>query len=142
MNKKSLIAIALVMTTVLTTGSVFAAPYDNHNDSINHDRGAQNHQNDHGGSNTQQWDHNQPRYTQNRQAYRHDLPRPHQDWHAGQVVPHQYRGEDYYVNDWRSRDLPPPPHGHRWMNVNGDYVLVAVATGIIASILLGGHNYN
>lgn len=128
MNKKSLIAIALVMTTTLTTGSVFAAPYDNHND--------------HGGANTQQWNHNQPRYMQGHQAYRHDLPRPHQDWRPGQVVPHQYRGESYYVNDWRSRDLPPPPHGHRWMNVNGDYVLVAVATGIIASILLGGHNYN
>mgnify|MGYP003600083679 CR=1 FL=1 len=140
MNRKSLIAITLVITTTLTTGSVFAVPYDNHNDSINHDRDYQNLQNNDAGAKTQQWDHNQPRYMQNRQAYRQDLPRPHQDWHPGQVVPYQYRGKDYYVNDWRSHDLPPPPYGHRWMNVNGDYVLVAVATGIIANILPGGHN--
>jgi Ni/Co efflux regulator RcnB len=68
-------------------------------------------------------------------------PQPREDWKRGDRVPAQYRGSDrYYVNDWRARDLPPPPRNHRWIEVNGDYVLVAVATGIITSILIGHHH--
>lgn len=64
-----------------------------------------------------------------------------QEWRKGGRVPAKFRGASYQVNDWRSRDLPAPPRGHRWVRVNGDYVLVAVAvaTGVIAQILLGGH---
>ncbi|OTG65197.1 RcnB family protein [Acinetobacter silvestris] len=140
MNKKSLTVIALILTTTLIASSLFAERYDDHNDSRNHDRDRdyQDHRNEHDHHDGQQWDH-QPRYMQNHQAYRHDLPRPHHEWRRGQTIPSQYRRSDYYIDDWQRYDLPAPPHGHRWLNVNGDYVLVAVATGVIASILLGGH---
>ena len=29
-----------------------------------------------------------------------------------------------------------PPRGYHWVNVNGDFVLAAVATGVIADLLL------
>lgn len=58
-------------------------------------------------------------------------------WSKGDVVPQAYRGASYVVSDWRAVKLKAPPPGHRWIKVDGDYVLVAIATGVIASILLG-----
>ncbi|WP_251975916.1 RcnB family protein [Salinicola avicenniae] len=59
------------------------------------------------------------------------------NWHEGDHVPDRYRGEGHWVQDWRGHDLPEPPHGHRWLEIDGDYVLAAVATGVITSIILG-----
>ncbi|KAF1054384.1 MAG: hypothetical protein GAK43_00901 [Stenotrophomonas maltophilia] len=78
------------------------------------------------------------------QAYRNPgyrpqagMPVPHQQWHRGGVVQPIYRGDRYWVTDWRARQLPAPPRDHRWLYVNGDYVLAAVATGVIVQILSG-----
>lgn len=159
--KTKLMAITLAMTTALSAGAAFADPNDNyrggpqqnqpndrrdmrqdqnmyqnmHQDQNRHDGGYQQHQ-----SNDRRDDrHWTPRYQQNHQAYRHDMPRPGQEWRRGGRVPAQYRGYEYQVRDWRSHDLPAPPRGHRWVRINGDYVLIAIATGVIAQILLGGH---
>jgi len=36
--------------------------------------------------------------------------------------------------------LQQPPRGYHWVGVNGDYVLAAIATGVIAQIVLSnGH---
>jgi len=40
------------------------------------------------------------------------------------------------VNDWRARHLSPPPRGYHWVQTGGDYVLVAIATGVILQLLL------
>jgi Ni/Co efflux regulator RcnB len=73
----------------------------------------------------------QPSYNYGQPAYRH-APRFQRDSH----LPHEYRNQGYYVNDWRShRGLYAPPHGHQWMQVGSEFVLVALATGIIASLL-------
>ena len=37
-----------------------------------------------------------------------------------------------------NRSLPPPPEGHHWSYIDGNYVLIAAATGIITSILVSG----
>lgn len=57
------------------------------------------------------------------------------DVRRGHALPQQYRGEGYQVKDWKKRGLKSPPPGHRWMNVDGNYVLIAVATGVIASVI-------
>jgi Ni/Co efflux regulator RcnB len=31
--------------------------------------------------------------------------------------------------------LPHPPRGHRWVRVNGDYLLIAIASGVIAQAI-------
>jgi Ni/Co efflux regulator RcnB len=42
-----------------------------------------------------------------------------------------------YVEDYRHYELREPPRGHRWVRSDdGRYVLIAVATGIIADVLL------
>jgi Ni/Co efflux regulator RcnB len=40
------------------------------------------------------------------------------------------------IRDWKARHLRRPPRGYHWVSVNGDYVLAAIATGVIADLLL------
>jgi Ni/Co efflux regulator RcnB len=61
---------------------------------------------------------------------------PQRAWHQGDRVPPQYRGYTYVVDDWRGHRLSAPPSGYHWVQSGSDYVLVAIATGIILSILL------
>lgn len=61
---------------------------------------------------------------------------PRHDLRQGGRLPSQYRNRQYVVNDWRGHHLNAPPRGYQWVQTGGDYVLVAAATGLIASILL------
>jgi Ni/Co efflux regulator RcnB len=56
---------------------------------------------------------------------------------AGGYVPYPYRAHRYWVNDWRARHLAPPPYGYQWVETDtGDVLLIALATGLIASAIL------
>jgi Ni/Co efflux regulator RcnB len=59
-------------------------------------------------------------------------------YRRGDHVPYQYRQRQYYVNDWRAHRLYAPPQGYQWVRADdsGDYLLVAIATGLIANLLL------
>ena len=56
--------------------------------------------------------------------------------HRGGQLPSEYRGSRYVVNDWRGSNLSAPPRGYQWVQANNDYVLAAIATGLIAQVLL------
>lgn len=58
------------------------------------------------------------------------------EFRRGGYIPYEYRSRNYYVNDWRAHRLAPPPPGHQWVQVGADYVLIAVATGLIANLIL------
>ena len=62
---------------------------------------------------------------------------PNHEYYRGDRLPAEYRHRNYVVDDWRSHHLNPPPRGYHWVQSGGDYILVAIATGIIAQILLG-----
>lgn len=62
---------------------------------------------------------------------------PDQRWVKGSRVPPQYRAHGYVVNDWRGHRLSAPPRGYRWIQNGGDYLLVAIASGVIAQIVFG-----
>lgn len=61
---------------------------------------------------------------------------PDHDFRRGGRLPAQYRNKQYVVDDWRGHRLTAPPRGYHWVQTGPDYVLVAITTGIIASILL------
>jgi len=73
------------------------------------------------------------------QNHRHGMyERGHSEgWYKkGGHVPAEYRGGSHVVTDWRARHLRQPPRGYHYVRSdNGDYLLVAITTGIIASIL-------
>lgn len=100
----------------------------------------------------------QNRY-ENRQSYRSDRSKDHWDnrlddrferrndrhdyynarrpeFRRGGYIPRDYRSRQYYITDYRAYHLSPPPRGHQWVQVGADYVLIAIATGLIANIIL------
>jgi Ni/Co efflux regulator RcnB len=61
---------------------------------------------------------------------------PDHAWYRGDRLPPQYNSRYYVVDDWRGHHLSAPPRGYHWVQAGNDYVLAAIATGVIASILL------
>ena len=41
------------------------------------------------------------------------------------------------VSDYRRYHLSKPPRGQQWVKVDNDYLLIGIATGVIASIVQG-----
>jgi len=71
----------------------------------------------------------------------------HPGWGADRGgTQHWRRGQRMGYNDWngaravdyRQHHLRQPPRGYEWRESNGQYILAAVATGLIASIILNG----
>ncbi|WP_340643877.1 RcnB family protein [Phenylobacterium sp.] len=61
-------------------------------------------------------------------------------WRRGERLPSQYRSSNYYVNDYGRYGLRAPPRGHRWVRADNDYVLAAIATGLIVQVLANSNN--
>jgi Ni/Co efflux regulator RcnB len=75
----------------------------------------------------------------------HDGGQQHPGWAADQGAGHSFhRGERMGYNDWsgaqpvdyRRHHLRRPPNGYEWRQSNGQFILAAVATGLVASVLL------
>jgi Ni/Co efflux regulator RcnB len=65
----------------------------------------------------------------------HDHPYVHhEEWKKGYHMKHEdwARGERI---DYRHYHLNAPPRGYEWREVDGNYVLAAVATGVVASVI-------
>jgi Ni/Co efflux regulator RcnB len=60
---------------------------------------------------------------------------PH-GYHKGDRLRAEDHRSEYVVNDWQNRHLREPPRGYHWVRSGDDYVLAAIATGVIADILL------
>ncbi|MFC5498919.1 RcnB family protein [Caenimonas terrae] len=55
---------------------------------------------------------------------------------VGDYLPPEYRDQQFVIQDWQWRGLPPPPYGFHWLMVGADgYALVADATGQIISLV-------
>lgn len=61
---------------------------------------------------------------------------PSHDIRRGGRLPERYRSHQYVVNNWREHHLRPPPRGYHWVQTGGDYVLAAIATGVIADLII------
>ena len=56
-------------------------------------------------------------------------------WARGERLPvTYYQNRTYYV-DYRQAHLRAPPPGYRWVQVDNNYMMVALATGLIASLI-------
>ena len=54
----------------------------------------------------------------------------------GERLAAHYRDQRYVVRDWRGHRLHQPQYGYQWVQAGNDYALVAIATGLIAQVLL------
>jgi len=84
-----------------------------------------------------------PRYYGHRHDYRryrapirYSYPHGHRisSWYVGAYLPPAYFAPSYYIDHYYY-DLAPPPRGYRWVRIDNDVVLVALASGLIADVL-------
>lgn len=160
--KRTLIASALIGLSMAASGSAFAQRGDHGNERVDHDRKGRAEQRHDGPYDSGRYDrHDNGRYDNERNArhdrngrfernVRHDRyydaqhfrrddwrgGGPRHDLRRGQRLHQEYRGQRYIVSDWRERHLSAPPRDHHWVRAGNDYVLAAIATGLIAQVLL------
>jgi Ni/Co efflux regulator RcnB len=109
----------LIATTALTllvaplSGAFAQGRNDRHDDNRNNSMMMQRHDNDLHDNNNHNW----------RKGGRIER----NDWNRGRRV-----------SDWQHRHLQRPPRGYEWRQVDNNYVLAAVAGGLIASVILAG----
>jgi len=70
-------------------------------------------------------------------GYRPIDRRYHNSWRRGGRVPVAYRS--YYVQDPYYYGLAAAPPGHRWVYADNNFVLMSLATGLIASVIANGY---
>lgn len=58
----------------------------------------------------------------------------HEEWKKGARMHDEDWKRGAHV-EYKERHLRAPPHGYEWREVDGNYVLAAVATGVIASVV-------
>jgi Ni/Co efflux regulator RcnB len=159
LSMRRTVIVSAVMAVFLSTGgSAFAQGQGNGD---RNDRGHDQQMQPRGEQNADRYDHGrndqmqgrrQPdrHETQARQPDRRDYQRgaqndhryegrgagPNHAFYRGERLPVQYRHRQYVVDDWRGHRLSAPPRGYHWVQTGADYVLVAIATGVILQLLL------
>jgi len=64
----------------------------------------------------------------------------HNDWKKGGRISHDDWNRGQQV-DYHQHHLNAPPRGYEWRSVDGNYVLAAVATGVIASVIMASASH-
>ena len=88
-------------------------------------------------------------FRQERRADRHEYRHDHRhgpqvryyqargpQFQRGRYIPAEYRSRQYVVVNPHQHRLYAPPRGQQWVQVGSDYVLVAIATGLIVNLML------
>ena len=120
---KRLLLAASLAVLCLSSSTAFA-----HDDDHDHDRRGYHHH-DH----DDDYDHRHHRH----HSGKHKGRKKHRDHRRGERIEVVYLEPRYYVEDYHRYELRQPPRGPRWVRTDdGRFILVAVATGIIADILL------
>jgi Ni/Co efflux regulator RcnB len=134
MKKSRIVAALLCASMGLAATASFAQPAPGGPDQYH---GDQRGPNDHGGPGQQGHgpamnmnDHQPPHGPEHADNGPH-----HPDWRKGQRLSNDYRDRQYVVDNWHEHGLRQPPRGYQWVGVGGDYLLVAVASGIISQVI-------
>ncbi|HEY4379180.1 MAG TPA: RcnB family protein [Acidobacteriaceae bacterium] len=114
MNRIGKLIAFSTLSAVFSSGMLIAQDdhRDDHHDSDHHD--SDHHDSDH---------HDNHAYVRHNE-WKKGYHMRDQDWRRGEVV------------DYRTYHLRKPPRGYEWREVDGNYVMAAVATGIIASAII------
>ena len=140
MNRKLVISALLAM--LLTTGGVaFAQGYGDRNDRGRNEQAQRHDDSDRRPNEGRPSDRRDDRGRAHNKHYDQRDQRgagPNHQFFRGERLPTKYRHRNYVVDDWRSHNLKAPPRGYHWVQTGADYVLVAIATGVILQLFL--HN--
>ena len=122
----------IIAAAAVTLLAVPAMAQDNDRHDDHRDNNAMMNHDDHHGDNTMM----------NRHDDHHDnamMMQGRHDWHKGDRIGGDDWNRGERVSDYHSYHLRRPPHGYEWRRVDNNYVLAAVAGGVIASIVAANH---
>lgn len=128
---KKTLAIATAVLTLAGGSAALAQPYGGYTQGYGqsyergygYDRDHRSYDRDHRGYDTNRYD-------------RNDRRGEYRRWSRGDRLPSSYRSSRYAV-DYRRHHLRAPPRGYQWRQVDNNYVLAAVASGLILEIISG-----
>lgn len=140
----ALIASLLTCSTLFSQASVADDHNDGHRVNVPHQKSNHHFDNrDHNRNHDNNRHDDKKRHDENINRHAREVgdDRDHFAWHGhefrrGHVIPQEYRGDRYRVANWHEHGLREPPSGYHWANVNGNYVLIAAATGVISALVL------
>ena len=136
MKSKAVVS-AIMAMTLTTSGFAFAQGYGDRNDRGRNEQAQRRDQQDRRDNEGRREDRRDFWGRANNDARRDERGAgPIHQFHRGERLPVEYRHRNYVVDDWRGHNLSAPPRGYHWVQTGGDYVLVAIATGIILQLLL------
>jgi Ni/Co efflux regulator RcnB len=126
MKKLTTVAAAIALAFA-SLGAAAQPGHDDHGRGRGDDRHGHDDHRDHGGRDYGHRDYGHHDYRRG--------PPPRYYGHRGHWERgHRYDGPVYVVRDYGNYRLRPPPRGYHWVRNNSDYLLVAVATGVILDI--------
>jgi Ni/Co efflux regulator RcnB len=136
MKIKSIVS-AMLTLSLATSGLAFAQGNSGHNDHGQSGQGQSKSGHDQGKSKSHPTQ-KPGNHGQHKDTAHHNGrgAGPDHTFYKGQRLPVEYRSRSYVVDDWRGHRLSAPPRGYHWVQTGGDYVLVAITTGIILQIFL------
>jgi len=125
-----------VFSVALLAGSAFGQNHDDRRDDRNNQ--SPSYQNggygDHRDQNNQNYRGDANRYDMNRDGrggyVRHD------EWRKGYHLRHEDWDRGRRVDDWRAHQLRRPPRGYEWRQLDGNYVLGSINTGVISMTIM------
>jgi Ni/Co efflux regulator RcnB len=141
MKKLTLISLTMAAAVCLSQGAAWAQPGRGNDRGCNPgdrncERSRDNGRKDNQGNKDRfENGHDNRRQAMDRNDGQHGAG-PDRSLYRGERLPAYYRNPQYVVNDWRGHGLRTPPRGYHWVQTGGDYVLVAITTGIILELLL------
>jgi Ni/Co efflux regulator RcnB len=126
MKMKKEAAASAILAAMMLCIAPIASAQDRHDD----DRQTQDqhdsqkgHDNGHG----QQGGHDQPHAFVQHDDWKQGAHMNTGDWNRGQKL------------DWHAHHFNKPPRGYEWREVDGNYVLAAITTGVIVSVIVATH---
>jgi Ni/Co efflux regulator RcnB len=133
---KTILSAAVALSMLASAGAVSAAPNDHRQDQRVEQLHRQADRADRKADRAQ--DRYERQAAKRYSAGRYQRPQGYQQrrWAHGDRLPAQYRSRAYVV-DYNRYHLAPPPRGYQYTRVDNDVVLTAVATGVIASVIVG-----
>jgi Ni/Co efflux regulator RcnB len=134
MNSKALVS-AIMAMSLTTGGFAFAQGQGDRNERGRNEQAQRGGEQDRRGNEARQRDRREDRGRANERRDERGAG-PNHAFHRGDRLPAEYRHRHYVVDDWRGHNLSAPPRGYHWVQTGGDYVLVAIATGVILQLLL------
>jgi Ni/Co efflux regulator RcnB len=135
---KKILSAALAVSLIASAGVAAAQPYDRGHQTQSYDRRDERRDERADRRDDRAYAKYERKAAKRYAAARYQRPSGYQQrhWRYGERLPASYRSRAYVV-DYRRYGLQAPPRGYQYTRVDNDVVMTAIATGLVAQVVVG-----